>query len=450
MKHVNKLFLLSILILGFAACKKHDDVLDVVPVNLTVKLAFDAENSALGFTYEKAQVKITNLTTNQSFTATATTDGTATFNTIAPGNYDVSSTLSIAATDYNTKAGTNVQDAVVYNGTLSKQSVTANGQLSITLKTGRVGDFVIKQIYYAGSNAASGAVFRDQFLEIYNNSSETLYADSLYISQIMGNNTAVTSVDQSKGFYQASGQYDWTKSVNMNNAGANTNYVYAKTLFMIAGSGKQYPVQPGKSIIIAATALNHQSPYTGTDGKAVTVKDPSLTIDLSGADFEVYLGNYPGINPLASDIDNPAVPNLAVISNNGNRDLILDNLGRDGLVIFKTKENPANWSKYATPDVTSVTTSTNLYTQIPISVIVDGVNLQQAVTASRIARRIPDVIDAGETFVPAGSYSSQSVVRKTSKTVNGRIVLKDTNNSNNDFGFLTKSDPSKGASSFIN
>lgn len=449
MKHFNKFMILATLILGLASCKK-DNTDDVQPVSLTVKLSFDAENAGFGFTYEKTTVKITNLTTNQTYTATAAADGTAIFSSIAPGNYDLSSTLSIAAADFNTKAGTNVQEAVFYNGSLTRQSVIANSQLAVTLKTGRVGDFVIKQIYYAGSSATNGAIFRDQFFEIYNNSNATLYADSLYFAQVLGNNTAATSVDLTKGYFQSTGQYDWAKALNMTSANANTAYIYAKTIFMIPGTGKQYPVEPGKSIIIAATALNHQAPYVGTDGKAVTVKDPTLTVDLSKADFEVYLGDQTNINPLASDIDNPAVTNVTVIDNNTNRDLILDNLGRDGLVLFKTTADPKTWTKYATPDVTQITITTKLYIQVPVQYIIDGVSLQQTVVASRISKRLPDVLDAGETYVPAGSYSSQSVVRKTSKTVSGRVILKDTNNSTSDFGYLPKSDPSKTATSFVN
>jgi hypothetical protein len=449
MKHFNKLLIAAFLILGLASCKK-DDNDDVQPVSLTVKLSFDAANTAYGFSYEKTAVKITNLTTNQTYSTTAAADGTATFSSIAPGNYDISSTLSIAAADFNAVAGTNVQDAVFYNGSLSRQTVVANSQLAVTLQTSRVGDFVIKQIYYAGSSAANGAIFRDQFFEIYNNSNATLYADSLYVAQVIGNNTAATRVDLTKAYFQSSGQYDWAKSVNMSATNPNTAYIYAKTVFMIPGTGKQYPVEPGKSIIIAATALNHQSPYIGTDGKSVTVKDPSLTIDLSKADFEVYLGDQSNINPLASDIDNPSVTNVKVIDNNTNRDLILDNLGRDGLVIFKTLADVKTWPKFATPDETQITIDTKLYIQVPVQYIIDGVSLQQTVVASRIAKRLPDVLDAGETYVPAGSYSSQSVVRKTSKTVGGRVVLKDTNNSTADFGYLSKSDASKSATSFVN
>ena len=48
----------------------------------------------------------------------------------------------------------------------------------------------------------------------------------------------------------------------------------------------------GKSIIIAQTGINHKAPYDRIDGKPVTIQDPELTVDLSKADFEVYLGDY--------------------------------------------------------------------------------------------------------------------------------------------------------------
>jgi len=449
MKHFSKFIIAATLIMGLASCKK-DNNDDVKPVSLTVKIDFDAENAGFGFTYEKTNVKITNLTTNQTYTTTAAADGTAAFTQIAPGNYDLSATLAITAADFNAKTGANVQEDVAYNGSLTRQSIVTDAQLAVTLKTGRVGDFVIKQIYYAGSSASNGAIFRDQFFEIYNNSNATLYADSLYFAQVLGNNAAATKVDLSQGFFQSSGQYDWAKSQNMSSANPNTNYIYAKSIFMIPGSGKQYPVEPGKSIIIAASAQNHQAPYVGADGKAITVKDPSLTVDLSKADFEVYLGDQTNINPLASDVNNPSVTNVTVIDNNTNRDLILDNLGRDGLVLFKTTADPKTWPKFATPDVTQITINTKLYIQVPIQYVIDGVGLQHTVIASRMPKRLPDVLDAGETYIPAGSYSSQSVVRKTSKTIGTRIVLKDTNNSTSDFGYLPKSDPSKAATSFVN
>lgn len=451
MRKISYLFTIM-LMLSLASCKKdNSDAGDARPVTISVQLSHDAENTLLNLSVANVAVKVTNLTTSQVYTVNSDAAGTAEFKNIAPGNYDVSASLTMSAADYNAKAGTSRTEDIVFNGTLSRQSFNADGKLALGLVTGRIGDLVIKQIYYAGSNAANGAVFRDQFVEIYNNSNATIYADSLYFGQTVNVTTVATKIDFTKGYYLTGGQYDWSKSVGMTSGSkANSDYVYMASLYMIPGTGKQYPILPGKSIIIAATAQNHQSPYTGTDGKTVSVKDPSLTVDLSKADFEVYQGDRTDINPLASDLDNPSVPNLVVLATAG-RDLVLDALGRDGLVIFKSATDPKTWSKYPTPDVVQVTVSTKVYIQVPVGIITDGVGLNHASVASRIPKYMNDIVDAGEIFTTGGSYSSQSVVRKTSKAIGStRVVLMDTNNSGNDFGVLLKADATKGASSFIN
>lgn len=449
MKQINYLIFM-VFILGMAACKKDDTSgNDAVPVTITVKLAYNTETATIGLSLEKAAVKLTNLTTNQIYNGTSGVDGVASFKDIAPGNYNVSVVQNITAADYNAKAGTNVTDAVVFNGILSNQSLVTNSTLAVTLITGRVGDLVIKQIYYSGSSAANGALYRDQFLEIYNNSSETIYADSLYFGQTENTAKELGTLDLTKTYYLSGGQYDWTKSISMSNSKANTDYIYMHSLFMIPGTGKQRPILPGASIIIAATAQNHKAPYTDITGKAITIKDPTLTVDLSNAEFEVYLGDQNGINPLSSDLDNPNVTNVAVIDRGGVRDLILDAPGRDGLVIFKSKVDPKTWSRYPSPDVAQVIATTNTFIQVPLNLIIDGVGLNQSIESKRVPKYMNNVIDAGEIFTINGSYSSEAVVRKVSKTIGSRIVLKDTNNSSNDFG-VKKADATKTASSFVN
>ncbi|WP_442590753.1 DUF4876 domain-containing protein [Pedobacter sp. AW31-3R] len=442
-------YLCILLLLQFTACKKDESVENVSPVTIKINLSYTTDDKLLELSLENAQVKATNLVTGQVYNGTTNNTGTVEFAAIAPGSYDVSAVQTIKAADYNGKAGTSVEEDVVFNGTVNSQSFTSDGSFAITLQAGRIGDLVIKQIYYGGSHVTNGALFRDQFVEIYNNSNAVIYADSLYFGQTINVTTALSKIDFTKSYYLSGGQYDWTKSVGMNNSNANTDYVYMASLFMIPGTGKQYPIAPGESIIIAANAINHKAPYVDADGKAITVKDPSLTVDLSNADFEVYLGDRTDINPLSSDLNNPAVPNLTVLAMAG-RDLVIDALGRDGLVIFKSTVDPKSWTQYATPDVTQVISTTKIYTQVPVNLIIDGVGLNHSVSASRIPKYMNNLVDAGETYTLGGSYSSNSVVRKTSKTVGTRIVLKDTNNSGNDFSTLTRADASKSASSFIN
>ncbi|RZJ78033.1 MAG: DUF4876 domain-containing protein [Flavobacterium sp.] len=317
-----------------------------------------------------------------------------------------------------------------------------------------IGGFVIKQVYYAGSHTTSGANFRDQFIEVYNNTSETLYADSLVIAVVTGKTNKNTDI-----YSLANNQYDWSKSINMPATGnANEDYVYAKEVFMIPsdGTGKKYPVLAGKSIIIAQTALDHTKPYTTNGGGTQGITNPALTVNLANADFEAYVYPYeqkndPGRSMYGSDIDNPSIPNMETYFITGARDMVLNPQGRESLAILKVDKNfnLENIPSYAIPTVRTITASTVLYPQLPTKYVIDAVEIEAYISADQLPRRLPMAYDSGAASITGGPFSSQSIIRKTAKTVNGRRVLQDTNNSRNDFGQLTKANPSKDDASFL-
>ncbi|WP_316831044.1 DUF4876 domain-containing protein [Pedobacter aquatilis] len=434
--------LFACLIVFLAACKKNS-LDEVQPVQATFQLSFDAATKDLGLALTNTEITLTNKMDGTINKAKADINGKVVFASIAPGNYSAVASLTVKAADYTTLTGTYIAQDIIFNGSLETNVSATNGALAITLKSGTLGNWVIKQVYYGGSSTTDGAVFRDQFIEIFNNSNEVLYADSLYISQIYGKNTKVSGVDITQAAFQSNGQFNWANAIDMKSTNPNTDYVYLRTLEMIPGTGKTYPVQPGASIIIAQNALNHKASYVGPTGTAYSVKNPALTIDLSTADFETYHGNVAGINPLASDVDNPLVPNTVSLITDGDRDMILNANGYEAIVIFKMKESPLSLTGYASPDVKTITSATTLYKQLPVTSIIDAVDIAHTTASSRAAKRIPDAADAGFTFTPGGSYSSQSVIRKTSTTLGGRRILKDTNNSTADFDYLTIADPTK-------
>ncbi|MEE1885714.1 DUF4876 domain-containing protein [Pedobacter flavus] len=424
------------------SCKK-DSLDEVAGVAANLQLNFAPEIKSLGLSYKDAEVTLTNKTDGRIIKGISDASGLIVFESVTPGNYSVVAALTISAKDYQLLTGTTIAQDIVFNGSLETNIVANSGTLTINLQSGAIGDWVIKQIYYGGSSTTNGAVFRDQFIEIYNNSNQVLYADSLYISQIFGKNTRVSAVDTADPAYLSNGQYNWANAIGMNVANPNSNYVYMKSLLMIPGNGKQYPVQPGASIIIAQNAQNHKASYVGSDGKPVSVKNPELTIDLSNADFEAYYGDLEGINPLASDTDNPLIPNVKVFFRGGDRDLILNNNGYEGIVIFKSKTNPTELPGFPSPEIKAISNTTTLYKQLPINLIIDAVDIAHTTPSSRAAKRMPDAIDAGFTFTLGGAYSSHAVIRTTSKTIDGRRILKDTNNSTEDFVSINMADPSK-------
>ena len=139
------------------------------------------------------------------------------------------------------------------------------------------GELLIEEVYFAGSpiegsvNAAD-----DQYIKLTNNSDHTVYADRvmLVMSYISGTKTSV-------GAYNEYPELEDGLAVN--------------NMYVIPGEGTDYPIEPGKSIVIAINAEDYKA-------------DNPLAFDLSKADFEFFDGtdhNYP-------DTDNPDVTNLDI------------------------------------------------------------------------------------------------------------------------------------------
>jgi len=456
-----KLFYVTALacaVLAVNGCKKDDfkeETKDEVvkPIALSVQMnPLTVNGDTIPVT--NTTVKITNMINNAEYTQQADASGLIVFNELLPGRYSINASLNLTASEYNAITGDRVTEDVAFNQSLSNQDLRTDTTLHLDLLASKVGDWVIKQVYYAGSNISTGASFRDVFIEIYNNSNTTLYADSLVIAEAYGklSNSAATNL-------QDNGQYDWALSIG--NSGinkANTDYIYASGMYMIPSNATKtlYPVEPGQSLILAATGINHTGAYNDVNGDPVSVIDPTLTVDLSGVDFEVFAYPYkvaldPTYSQYKFDLDNPNVPNINILHFASGQDFVMDALGRESYVIVEPSAsfNYANLVKVPISSATSITSTTSLYARIPVANVIDGVEIQHPVSSSRVPRRLPTSIDAGAYNIPNGQYSSQSAVRKTKRIVDGRRILQDTNNSAVDFGFLNKADATKSASSFI-
>ncbi|MGO1788503.1 MAG: DUF4876 domain-containing protein [Sphingobacterium sp.] len=426
---MKKIILFSFVLFSLVSCSKDE------PENFTSKLQLEVSYADEAYNEPFAETSVTVRLTNLLYGSTSENEyplGSILIENLVAGSYDVEISSSFSKEEFRTLTGEELlSESIIFNASAKNVSVQEDASHEMKLVAGRSGGFVIKQIYYAGSDGRDGAAFRDQFFEIYNNTDEVLYADSLYFGRLWGR----ANPNDDQHHFQSNGQLDWSKSKDMSDTeGANSKYVYARDLFMIPGSGQDHPVQPGESVIIAQNALNHKVPFTGTNGKEISVRNPELTIDLSGADFETFFGDIPGVNPLASDVDNQDVPNVEVLLNQG-RDWILDNPGRDSYFIFNGQDREAvtTLPDYYAPSLTAPGNNASKYKQLPIDWILDGVEVQPNVSADQIPKKLDANIDAGYIHVTDGSYSSQAVIRKTSGMSSGRKVLQDSNNSRNDF-----------------
>ncbi|AZA85289.1 DUF4876 domain-containing protein [Chryseobacterium lactis] len=433
------ILLLIIPILTFVGCNRDDDFgknNEIKPVPFTVNIKYDASKYPQVADKGVANVTITleNKATGDKITGKTDANGDLKLTAVLPGSYNVQAELQMKKSQYEQEIGETTSYETVHFGGL-QEKVTVNANISSTLvriSSGNLGDLVIKQYYYAGSDKNVGANIRDQFIEIHNNSDQTIYADGLHLVFLEGNvNNNVTN------YTLPSGQYDWSLTAGGGTA-ANTDFVYCNIFIKIPGNGSQYPILPGKSIVIAQTAVNHKAPYDDINGKSIAIQDPGKTIDLSQADFETYMGTYNtsiGKKPFAWDIQNIMVPDMLVtywsIASN---DLVLNVTSMLGVGILRaTDAEVASWKRVAAPKDPNGT----LFLQIPKKYIIDGIDITDK--EQKAPKDFPSDIDASRTFIvnkdglAEATFTGLSVIRKTKEIINNRVVLQDTNNSANDF-----------------
>ena len=344
---------------------------------------------------EGVSVTLKNLNTSKTYTETTEADGVARFTGLIPGNYTLSANQTLTAEEATALTGLEVTQELILNASLSELAILGSGNTTLVLEGGAVGDWLIKEFYYSG--APNSFYFYDAFIEIYNNSTETLFADGLMIGSTRPGSASTTSFF---GFVTA-GEQD----------------AYIQTMLRVPGSGEEYPVEPGESIVIAVDGINHQSDPNGNENSPVNL-GPGI------ADFEVYYD----VNPNTPDTDNPEVPNMIIdyVTSTTVFDYLPGVMG-SGLIIFRS-EDPAGMERFTEPNTTSATA----YVRVPKEDVIDALDAVANATVTPDRKRLPSNLDSGMATV-GGTYTGTSLQRKVKQTINGRRVLVDTNNSSNDF-----------------
>lgn len=356
-----------------------------------VKVSLVYPNGVENLSKSDVEVKATNSQTGAAISGKTDATGAVTFNLIS-GLYNF--TTSQESNDF------------AYNGILERVVVSENKELSIDLvATSLSGGLVIKEIYYVGSKTLTdGNYMSDQFIEIYNNSDEIIYLDNIGI----GTTDPITSNTPSL----------W---VDANGVLPNTIPLWGYS-FYIKGSGKDHPLAPRTSIVIAQDGIDHKTDPVG---------NPNSPVNLGNASWETYVGDING----GKDADAVAVPNMTVLHTTSTtlNDFMLSVFG-PGLILFQFPEgvDPAafasnNQNLLPRPGDDIATT----YLQIPKEYVVDAVECVNFDSGKR-NKRIPSDLDAGVVFTD-NTYTGKSVRRKVKQVVDGKVVYKDTNNSTEDF-----------------
>lgn len=186
--------------------------------------------------------------------------------TLIPGLYDVTYTAEIELPNGAHSTMRAAQTSV----TVTQGSCTLSLQAYNNIETD---DLIIAEIFFSGTIQSSGnQYYGDDYIKLYNNTDHVIYADGITIFE-----SKFTTVDK----------YEHTPDI-MDQA------MNVQALYTVPGNGTEHPVQPGEYFLIADTGIDHR------------VANPN-SFDLSHADFEWYdVSTKPG----NMDIDSPLVPNM--------------------------------------------------------------------------------------------------------------------------------------------
>lgn len=391
MKLIKYFLVVAVSFAMFTACNDDPEVV-VRTTDATINLLDPSEtvkitkfsDVTISFTELNTKEKVEQKVTEKSFILN-----------LKQGSYEVSVNGKIIyELDGNAKEGT-------IGGFVNELNLTADKQgadVQLSLKAFSK-DFIIEEIFFTGTRTPKGgSYYGDQYFKIYNNTDEVLYADGLILAQ-----SKFLTVDKQ----------EYTPNVM-------TEAFTTDAIIQIPGSGKEHPVKPGKSLVIAVDAINHK-------------ENNANSINLNTADFEMFYEN-------TDDVDNPASTNVinflgrVVPHSRGFNSYVLARLPKE---VTKTNyvadyKYDYKWlfvyGQYQLPQNDSGYKILNKW-------VIDAVNMS---VESEFKWIVTDPsLDSGWTYCGKvdkdDSRFGKSVKRKVLQEVGGVRLLKDTNNSAVDF-----------------
>jgi len=387
--------IISFLFIGMTSCSTTDDATKTL--NFDVKVTMPAGFKADVF-YANQTVNITKGTA-VVYSAVTDASGIAHFENVIPDVYDISTSCEISGDDYVNMAEGDVENAnVLITGSLLQQTVITEDAITIPSQMSIKQSLLISKIYYAGCKDNNAKNYMaDQYIEFFNNSDEDLYIDGLYF--------ALTETESTAAFP----------------ANANQDYVYVKQVFQFPGSGQQYKIAAGGTVLVTNSAIDHTLVATNSvnlTNAAFEAKDPKKNNNTATPALNLIYTAY------------STIPSMNMLAG-----------GDATVVLFKTKEDVSKWETVYKPGATSGL----LYMKIPTKTIIDGLEClkNKATTGPDVnSKRLYNYIDAGYQYISAVSgYTGEVVARVKDKDANNRTYLKDSNNSTNDFAVSTTVKP---------
>ncbi|MDW9379602.1 DUF4876 domain-containing protein [Chryseobacterium sp. JV558] len=395
LKHVLRTLFVLCAAISITACSSDSNDVAEAKTSLKLELKVVPENIQVK-EYKHLTISFKEL--NSGFTVTQELKNNNKLQVVLPsGTYNIIAEGNIMYADNSGSIEAKVagvQNGIVING--SETSKT----MDLALKSGSSSDLILEEIFFTGTKTPQGAMyFGDQYFKITNNTDQTLYADGMLLIQ---------------SSFMTNEKQDYSPNIMGTTLSAGA-------IIRIPGNGATYPVKPGEYIIIAEDAINHKD------------FNPS-SVNLSNANFQIFKED-------SDDIDNPSVPKMVnvfekmVIHTQGYYAYALARMpqGMTNEMLIAQNTYTYNYNLIIGGDVYPMDGTA---VKIPNEWITDAVNLsvqdsfQWVVTSPSL--------DLGWTSVTSfdgdKNRFGKAVRRKvTGKTIDGKDILKDTNNSTTDF-----------------
>lgn len=311
--------------------------------------------------------------------------------------------LSLPLGSFDIKAEKSANGVVTHYGSLTNYTLTeANKTIRLEVKSildALDKTFVLDELFFncSSNDGAYDRNMYEEYFTITNVSDRPLYADGLAFA-ITGDYTGTEDAQDKSPYLPDS--------------------IIVSQVYTIPGNGTQHLVQPGKSLVIAHSAIDHSE-----GGKKAKARD------LSGADFEVFVPHE-----YATTVDNPEVANLKV-DYSMFQAFQWGYAGNAPMILIRPGEEMSSYvqSHIKKMDITgSFMGQQGDYLIIPTSWIVDGV--QTGAKDYYYHDVLPPSVDRGKVLLNEdemmfGGFHSLFVKRKAA--ADG--YLQDTNNSTDDF-----------------
>ena len=226
-----------------------------------------------------ATVRVIRLTTDgqveDPLTAATDSAGTVRIDDLQSGRYQVTVSRDLSAGEVGTVS--EVAPALRNIASATRVSI-GDGlvQVELEARRNRARGLVISEVSATSpSNGTPGFNGYDpfQYAEIYNNGTQVVYLDGMLLG---------------KGFRFGARDYTARPCLQTRQGANDPDGVWTHHFARFPGSGTEYPIQPGETVVVATDAVDHSQFFSGF-------------IDLSNADFEL-IGS--------GDVDNASVPNM--------------------------------------------------------------------------------------------------------------------------------------------